>query len=279
MIRSVLRSTVRMKLGEATATFWTDAMLNQWMDDGQKDIVQKAKLKRTRGTFDTLPNTARYTLTSIFPNFMRVVDGGVWIYDDDSEKWFKVNYATKEEMNRMYQDWPNADTDTYSAWVTSTAYIVGDLIYVAGDPTVAYVCATAHTSGTWATDLAAGYWTVSTWDISGVPQNYMEDLEENILELYPVPQPSCVGEDYCRVYYSKKPTPMASDASSPDLDTQGLLEPALIEYVVATGFESRGYGDLANDHWSKYYDKIRSFMTEKDNKEDEEIIMKNERNI
>jgi hypothetical protein len=40
-------------------------------------------------------------------------------------------------------------------WVTTTAYAVGDLVLQGG---IVYVCMVAHTSGTFATDLAAGKW-------------------------------------------------------------------------------------------------------------------------
>lgn len=46
---------------------------------------------------------------------------------------------------------PPKDSD----WVTSTGYVVGQLVVQAG---VVYRCATAHTSGTFATDLAASKW-------------------------------------------------------------------------------------------------------------------------
>ena len=42
-----------------------------------------------------------------------------------------------------------------SAWVTTTAYAVGDLVSHSGTN---YYCTTAHTSGTFATDLAGGKW-------------------------------------------------------------------------------------------------------------------------
>ena len=47
-------------------------------------------------------------------------------------------------------------------WATATAYAVGDLVrYDAGAATDGtYVCAVAHTSGTFATDLAANKWTL-----------------------------------------------------------------------------------------------------------------------
>jgi hypothetical protein len=47
----------------------------------------------------------------------------------------------------------------YSAWLTGQAYTVGLLRTNAGSY---YRCLVAHTSGTFATDLAAGYWVVTT---------------------------------------------------------------------------------------------------------------------
>lgn len=44
-------------------------------------------------------------------------------------------------------------------WVTAHAYIVGDVVEQTG---VSYVCATAHTSGVFATDHTAGKWIVLT---------------------------------------------------------------------------------------------------------------------
>jgi hypothetical protein len=45
------------------------------------------------------------------------------------------------------------------AWVTSTAYAVGNVV---SNSTTFYRCLVAHTSGTFATDLAAGKWEVVT---------------------------------------------------------------------------------------------------------------------
>lgn len=44
---------------------------------------------------------------------------------------------------------------TSTAWATSTSYAVDDLVYTADE---CYLCLVAHTSGTFATDLAAGKW-------------------------------------------------------------------------------------------------------------------------
>jgi hypothetical protein len=47
-----------------------------------------------------------------------------------------------------------------TTWATGTAYAIGDRVVNTG---VLYTCATAHTSGTFATDLGAGKWTSSAW--------------------------------------------------------------------------------------------------------------------
>ena len=49
--------------------------------------------------------------------------------------------------------------DTATAWVTVTAYAYAAVVATGG---AAYVCLIAHTSGTFATDLSAGYWKACT---------------------------------------------------------------------------------------------------------------------
>jgi hypothetical protein len=50
--------------------------------------------------------------------------------------------------------------DPTTAWVTGTAYLVGDLVTSGG---VKYQCKTAHTAGVFVTDLAAAKWRVLAW--------------------------------------------------------------------------------------------------------------------
>lgn len=50
------------------------------------------------------------------------------------------------------------------AWVTSTAYVLNDVIEENGS---AYICVTGHTSGTFATDLSAGKWELFVEGIGG----------------------------------------------------------------------------------------------------------------
>ncbi len=62
----------------------------------------------------------------------------------------------------------------YENWVTATAYAPGDLRI---ESDVYYRCVVAHTSGTFATDLAAGYWvgTVETDTAYEIATPYTED--------------------------------------------------------------------------------------------------------
>lgn len=60
---------------------------------------------------------------------------------------------------------------TPADWVTGTAYVVGDLRKNSG---TSYYCTTAHTSGTFATDLAAGKWYAMPASIYEIPNTYAE---------------------------------------------------------------------------------------------------------
>lgn len=60
---------------------------------------------------------------------------------------------------------------TPSAWGTGAAYVVGDLVAEAGTN---YYCVTAHTAGTFATDLAAGKWYAMPASIYEIPNPYAE---------------------------------------------------------------------------------------------------------
>jgi hypothetical protein len=100
---------------------------------------------------------------------------------------------------------------------------------------------------------------------------YVYDVELDEFILYPKADTYHVGASYLELYNCPKPTAIASDASSPDLPAT--LHPAVIEYVVATGLESRGYQDIADDHWKIYEGKLLGYMGQRDIEEDEEIQM------
>ena len=75
---------------------------------------------------------------------------------------------------RFYTNYGQVLTGTVTAWATGTAFIVGDLRSSGG---VNYYCAIAHTSGTFATDLAAGRWYALTGSVYEIPTPYtLSDL-------------------------------------------------------------------------------------------------------
>jgi hypothetical protein len=70
---------------------------------------------------------------------------------------------------RFFTNYGQVQTGTLSAWVTSTAYAVGDLVAQGG---VNYYCQVAHTSGTFSTDLSAGNWYALTGTVYEIPTPY-----------------------------------------------------------------------------------------------------------
>ena len=56
-------------------------------------------------------------------------------------------------------DAPVVASSTVTTWLTATAYAVGNFVSNGGSN---YYCLVAHTSGTFATDLAAGNWVLQT---------------------------------------------------------------------------------------------------------------------
>lgn len=76
-----------------------------------------------------------------------------------------------DQYIRFYTQGGRLLTGAVTGWLTATAYIVGDIRSNAGTN---YYCATAHTSGVFATDLAASKWVALTADIVEVPSPYIE---------------------------------------------------------------------------------------------------------
>ena len=70
---------------------------------------------------------------------------------------------------RFFSNGAQVEKATATAWGTATGYIVGNYVTQAG---LIYYCLTAHTSGTFATDLAAGKWVQQ--DIYEVPAPWDE---------------------------------------------------------------------------------------------------------
>ena len=95
----------------------------------------------------------------------------------------KFNPLTTVAKQRFVETF-SASTLNGVAWVTSTSYSIGDTVSESGK---GYVCLTAHTSGTFATDLSAGKWRESgrwnTRDITGTGTFAMDDTIDGGLKI------------------------------------------------------------------------------------------------
>ena len=79
------------------------------------------------------------------------------------------------------------------------------------------------------------------------------------------------------------PPPLAESAMGADSATPTLpsfLHMAMVYYVAAIGFGTRGYGDKENDMWTKYLARIQEYFTERRReREDDAPVMKSIYNI
>ena len=111
---------------------------------------------------------------------------------------------------------------------------------------------------------------------AGVPTRYYWDKELNILGFDCPTGGDAVGSGYCQVRYSKDFTDISADASYSTLPSY--LDLALVWWVVSQCYQHRGWGDKANDAWSKYLTRVRNYYIELARAhEDEGWVMKPER--
>jgi len=91
------------------------------------------------------------------------VHGGVAKYADRACRLFDFSFSTTTTFDievghqylRFWKDQAVVNAPTPAGWLTATAYAIDDYRV---DSTISYRCLIAHTSGTFATDLAAGKW-------------------------------------------------------------------------------------------------------------------------
>jgi len=112
------------------------------------------------------------------------------VKDSDVQTWllrfeFSEDQAYILELGdyyiRFYTNHAQLVTGSVTAWLTGTAYVVGDLRTNGG---ISYYCEEAHTSGTFATDLAAGKWYALSGAIYEIPSPYAAaDLTDSLGQL------------------------------------------------------------------------------------------------
>jgi len=249
MTRKEIRDLSRKRLGETTQAFWSDAELNNYINLGCKNIAWRTKCLRGIGYINIQscePNTVaeaktEFSLTNLDPNIFAV-----------NEVYFKregKDYKRLEPTRR-----PDLDAES-EEWQSLVGYTY--------------------------TDLGSGIITYNKDSETSEPLQYYWSREEDFIGIYPPPNDQHDGAPL-KIYYSKDHIDIADgttgDAESPTLPIN--LHLAAVDFTVATGLEDRGWAERANDQWNKYMTKLKDYHVEKQNeREDDEIIMKNYRNI
>ena len=166
------------------------------------------------------------------------------------------------------------DTSEYTVSSTFSTYLAVEEVYMYQDGTTWVEL--EKTSRKRLNKEQRGWKSANT----SVPYKYYWSKEEDALGLYPGPNSSNVGTDYVEIYYADDYTDMTDDADSP-ASIPHELQMAMVDYVVATGYETRGWGDKANDAMGKYGTKIQKYAVEtlKEDDEDDDEVMKNYRNV
>ena len=217
MTRLNIRNMIRKRLGETTASFWSDIELNTWINDACKDIAFRTKCIRTNTYMDAVLGSAEYSLSAIFPNILSINE---YYYKQDGTNYMKLEATSRTELDALYPGWLSCP--------------------------------------------------------AGTPIRYYYDKEENVFGLYPAPDLN--GINWGRAFYTLTHIDMTLDTDEPQLPDA--VQAAVTDYVVAYGNEQRGWGDKANDAWQKYYAKLHDYQVERHReKEDEDIVMKNYRNL
>jgi hypothetical protein len=135
---------------------------------------------------------------------------------------------------------------------------------------------TAYTSG--GTINTVGETTYNFESRAGQPTHYYYDREEDLFGLWVPPNAINATSNNVRVYYNAKNADLGDDSDVPTIPEP--LHQAIIDWVVYTGFDTRGWGDKANDALAKYYAKINDYIAETDReREDEVLVAKSYRNI
>ena len=73
--------SVRRRLSEVTAAFFTDLEVYRFLNEGQKDIAVKTKCLKRKVTVTTTNGTQEYPLRdNSFSDIIKIADDGVYFY-------------------------------------------------------------------------------------------------------------------------------------------------------------------------------------------------------
>jgi hypothetical protein len=246
MNRLQLRDLARKKLGETTGAFWTDAEINAFINDACRDASAMTKCVKGVVTISTSDCTANATVAGTNETTLTAIDPAMYsvteVYFNSDNRWSKLTPKTIVDMDTEYPGWRDTTGRTY-------------------------------------TDPSTGTVTYNYGSTPGIPFLYYWSSELNLFGWYPATDTDNTTSDNMKLYITKRHADILSDAESPTIPEP--LHLALIDFVAATGYETRGQIERANDYWNKYRQRLLTYMSER-NKEQEDdgiVQMRNYRNI
>lgn len=125
-----------------------------WQSDGMwEDARTWAEITPTAGTidYDVFGDARSFEIYTLDPRETRLAQR-VQCFTD------KTGILINDELTTVWASWlPRRFHFNTTEWATTTAYVVGDVRTLASSGEC-YRCIVAHTSGTFATDLAASRW-------------------------------------------------------------------------------------------------------------------------
>jgi len=239
-----IRNQVRKRLGDANKAFWTDDELDVYINDGCRDISYRTKSIRDNDYISSVSCTANTVAEvsneyALASNFTNIYAVLEVYFKESGTDWIRLEPTQREELDEEYPGWR------------------GNVGYT-------------HTN------TGSGVVTYNYTSNTSTPLSYYWDREEDIMGLNPPPDSDNAGSNYIRVYYAKKHTDVSADADIPTIPEP--LHMAVVNYAIAVGFEDRGWGDRANDNWTKYFSRLKDYRIERNReREDDEIISINYR--
>ena len=250
MDRGTLRDRIRKKLGETTSAFWTDDEINDYINDGCRDIAFRTKCIRDNVYYSTTDctqtsavapatgtsGTSEVSLISIASDIYSILE--VYFHEDGAN-WVKLDPTSRTELDIENPGWKDAVGYTYVDG-TTTYYNYG------GEP--------------------------------GTPIKYYWDREEDLFGWWLPTDAEQTTTNNMRIYYCKQHANLSGDTDEPTIPEP--LQLAIIDFGIAQGLEDRQWLDRGNDRWDKYFSRLNAYMTERNREvEDEDLIMKNYRNV
>lgn len=238
MNRQQIRDLVRKKLGETTGAFWTDTEINGFINDACRDASAMTKCLKDVALISTSDCTANTTVAGTSETSLLGIDENLYsiteVYFNSDNKWSKLTPMAIVELDIDYPGWRDAIGRTY-------------------------------------TDPSTGDITYNYASLPGIPFIYYWDKELDILGWYPPTDTDNTTSDNMKIYYTKKHADILADTESPSIPEP--LHISLIDFCCATGYETRGQIERANDYWNKYRQRLLTYMTERNKeKEDDGLI-------